>query len=142
MAAEPNAIVLDGEVVSVAGLTFAGIGDPRFTPDQRTSPHTEEAEQARRTAVVDSGAELAAIIRRSGGPVDVAAVHDPLAADPLDGEVPVILAGHTHERRVGPVLPATEVEEAPEPSPNCTSGRSGCCGSRTYTFVATTTRSR
>jgi predicted phosphodiesterase len=120
VAAEPNAIVLDDEVASVAGLTFAGIGDPRFTPDQRTSPHTDVAEQARRAAVENSGGELAATIRRSGGPVDVAAVHDPLAAEPLDGEVPVILAGHTHERRVGPVLPPAEDEAAPELAPGQT----------------------
>ncbi|MGH3659274.1 MAG: metallophosphoesterase family protein, partial [Micromonosporaceae bacterium] len=34
VAAQDNAIVLDNHVGTVAGLTFAGIGDPRFTPDK------------------------------------------------------------------------------------------------------------
>lgn len=33
VAANPNAVVLDGGVTEVAGLVFAGLGDPRFTPD-------------------------------------------------------------------------------------------------------------
>jgi predicted phosphodiesterase len=115
VAAAPNAVVLDDDVVPVAGLTFAGIGDPRFTPDQRTDPHTEDAAEVRQQAVVDSGAELAATIRSSGEPVDVAAVHDPLATGPLDGLAPLVLAGHTHERRVGPMFPPAEGEEEPEP---------------------------
>jgi len=120
VAEAPNAIVLDDELAEVAGLTFAGIGDPRFTPDQRTDPHSEEEEQARRQAVVDSGAELAATIGGAGQPVDIAAVHDPIAAEPLDGLAPVVLAGHTHERQVGPVVPPAEGDEPPEPEPDQT----------------------
>jgi predicted MPP superfamily phosphohydrolase len=37
VAANPNAVVLDGRAVEVAGLVFAGIGDPRFTPDGAVS---------------------------------------------------------------------------------------------------------
>ncbi len=33
VAANPNAVVLDGDVVEVKGLVFAGVGDPAFTPD-------------------------------------------------------------------------------------------------------------
>ena len=33
-------------------------------------------------------------------PVDVALVHDPTAATPLDGVVPLVLAGHLHKREV------------------------------------------
>jgi predicted MPP superfamily phosphohydrolase len=33
VAQNPNAIVLDGDVREVKGIVFAGIGDPRFTPD-------------------------------------------------------------------------------------------------------------
>src|SRR5690606_13631213 len=46
-------------------------------------------------------------------PVHIAAVHDPRAAAPLDGLVDYVLAGHTHERRVGPVTPPPEGEAAP-----------------------------
>jgi predicted phosphodiesterase len=119
VAEAPNAIVLDNQVTSVAGLTVAGIGDPRFTPDQRTRPHTEDGTAISQRAVVDSGAELAATIRATGSPVDLAAVHDPLAAERLDGLVPLVLAGHTHERRVGPVMPPAQ-EEPAEPVPGGT----------------------
>jgi predicted phosphodiesterase len=111
VADEPNAIVLDDSVETVAGLTIAGIGDPRFTPDQSTHPHTDEAQAAARQRVVDSGADLATTITASGESVDLAAVHDPAAAEPLDGVVPLVLAGHTHERRVGPVLSPPEAPE-------------------------------
>jgi predicted MPP superfamily phosphohydrolase len=33
VAANPNAVVLDGRAAEVGGLVFAGLGDPRFTPD-------------------------------------------------------------------------------------------------------------
>ena len=33
VAANPNAVVLDGTVAEVGGLVLAGLGDPRFTPD-------------------------------------------------------------------------------------------------------------
>lgn len=114
VAEQPNAIVLDDEVTTVAGLTIAGIGDPRFTPDQRTGPHTDEEQAAARQEVVDSGGTLADTIRTTGEPVDVAAVHDPVAAELLDGVVPLVLAGHSHERRVGPVVtaPAEQDEQA------------------------------
>lgn len=100
VAKQPNAIVLENQVKNVAGLTFAGIGDLRFTPDKLTSPpghgHTDHAIEE----VVSSGAKLADTIRRFGQPVDMALVHDPTSATPLDGEVPIVLAGHTHKREV------------------------------------------
>ena len=37
VARQPNAIVLDNTITTVAGLTIAGIGDPRFTPDKEPS---------------------------------------------------------------------------------------------------------
>ena len=33
VAQNPNAVVLDGDVREVKGIVFAGVGDPRFTPD-------------------------------------------------------------------------------------------------------------
>lgn len=85
-----NAVVLDDTVAEVAGLTIAGAADPRFTPDKST----ESAD----TAVIDSGVELAEVISRSPEGVDLAMVHDPDAADPLAGRVPLVLAGHVHKR--------------------------------------------
>lgn len=82
--------VLDDEVVDVAGLTIAGIGDPRFTPDRSTEVEDE--------TVVDAGRQLAATIEASADQVDLALVHDPAAAEPLTGLVPLVLAGHGHSR--------------------------------------------
>lgn len=117
VAEQPNATVLDDDVATVAGLTIAGIGDPRFTPDQRTGPHADEELAAERQRVVDAGATLAATIEGYGEPVDLAAVHDPLAAGPLEGVVPLMLAGHTHDRRVGPIQPPDQDPEADEEVP-------------------------
>jgi hypothetical protein len=67
--------------------------------------------------VIDTGTELAATISRQARqdqPVDIAAVHDPIAAEPLDGVVPVVLAGHRHDRFVGPVLMPEQEDETEE----------------------------
>ncbi|MGA8117770.1 MAG: metallophosphoesterase [Actinocatenispora sp.] len=100
-----GAIVLENQVRTVRGLTFAGIGDPRFTPDKETEPANPKAPEPRDEKVVDSGAQLADTIttydeKHKDHPVDVAMVHDPGAAEPLAGNVPLILAGHLHYREV------------------------------------------
>lgn len=120
VAEQPNAIVLDDEIATVEGITVAGIGDPRFTPDQRTGPFTEEEQAAIRQEVVDSGGTLAETIRAYGEPVNIAAVHDPVAAELLEGEVPIVLAGHAHNRRVGPVGPPPDDDEEVELEPGQT----------------------
>jgi predicted phosphodiesterase len=87
-----NAIVIDNaEVVTVAGLTFSGVGDPRFTPDKSTAKVADEA-------VVARVGELAEKIRGRG--IDIALVHDSTAIGPLTDTVPIVLAGHTHKRVV------------------------------------------
>jgi predicted MPP superfamily phosphohydrolase len=91
VARQPNARVLDNTVTEVDGLVFAGISDPRFTPDK-------SADGA--ASLEGTGESLAATIRTAGKKVDVAMVHDPKAAAPLAGECPVVLAGHTHKREV------------------------------------------
>ena len=95
VARQPNATVLDNSVVTVKGITFAGIGDPRFTPDKGAGASGPDRELVRYT-----GASLAGRIRVSDDRVDVAMVHDPLSADLLAFTSPVILAGHTHKRDV------------------------------------------
>ena len=47
-----------------------------------------------------SGQHLAATIATTGVPVHLAIVHDPVAAEPLNGVVPLVLAGHRHQREV------------------------------------------
>jgi len=85
-----NAIVLDNsDIVTIAGLTFSGVGDPRFTPDKSTPKIAEKA-------VVDLVAAMAATIKGKG--VDIALVHDATATTPLKDRVALILSGHTHKR--------------------------------------------
>ncbi|MDG4769585.1 metallophosphoesterase [Solwaraspora sp. WMMD792] len=100
VASQPNAIVLDNEVTEVAGLTIAGIGDPRFTPDKQTSPADGGLSKPATDQVIGVGEQLAATIRGTDEPVDIALVHDPVSAGPLSGTTPLVLAGHTHNREV------------------------------------------
>jgi predicted phosphodiesterase len=86
----PNATVRDGTTTTVAGITIAGVADPRFTPD-KTTPADDDA-------VVASGQRLADVIGSQADRVDIAVVHDPIAAGPLAGKVPLVLAGHRHHR--------------------------------------------
>ncbi|MEV6182067.1 metallophosphoesterase [Streptomyces sp. NPDC052015] len=82
----------DGRAVTLAGLRFAGIGDPQFTPDRSTVPDGDGVQEA-------AGDRLAAALRAqraAGTPVDVAIAHEPSAARRTDGEVPLVLAGHVH----------------------------------------------
>jgi predicted MPP superfamily phosphohydrolase len=95
IAAQPNATVLDDSATEVAGLTVVGMPDPRFTPDKSTGD-----DGAGEDALVASGEELAEFVGTLPSPPAIALVHDPKQAAPLDGAVPVVLAGHTHERKV------------------------------------------
>ncbi|MGH3741488.1 MAG: metallophosphoesterase, partial [Micromonosporaceae bacterium] len=91
---QPNAIVLDNHIGTVGGLTFAGIGDPRFTPDKRRNdPYTNAGLRLHNDQLVET-------IQSKHAPVDVGLIHDPSAAASLDGVTPVVLAGHLHKRSV------------------------------------------
>lgn len=92
VAEQPNAVVLDDTSTTVAGITVAGAPDPRFTPDKGAEGETETLEE--------SGQELADYIATLEEPPAIAMVHEPPQADPLDGVVPLVLAGHTHQRDV------------------------------------------
>lgn len=90
---ERGGIVLDGaEVVEVAGLRFLGRGDPRFTPDKSTADDDTPASVLERL-----GDQLLA--EAASSRPDVVVVHDARAAERVLGAVPLVLAGHTHERR-------------------------------------------
>ncbi|MER7576601.1 metallophosphoesterase [Streptomyces sp. NPDC126514] len=82
----------DGRAKTVAGLRFAGMGDPQFTPDRTNKTGAEASQEL-------AGARLASALRdqeAAGTPVDVAIAHEPSAARKVDGEVPLVLAGHLH----------------------------------------------
>ncbi len=86
----------DGRAASVAGLRFAGIGDPQYTPDRSNEQKGDPAEEL-------AGARLASALRdqkAAGTPVDVAIAHNPVAARQTDGEVPLVLAGHIHHQEM------------------------------------------
>jgi predicted MPP superfamily phosphohydrolase len=102
VAAQPNAVVLDGGGADVAGLRVWGIGDPRYTPakDQPVGPDVEQE------AAEAFAPELLRRFEASDGAddTDVLLVHDARAAADVGGEVPLVLSGHTHrarERRIG-----------------------------------------
>jgi predicted MPP superfamily phosphohydrolase len=92
---QPNATVLDDSATTVAGLTVVGARDPRFTPDPAADGDAESLEQ--------TGEDLAEVAGNLPEPPAIAMVHDPEQAPPLDGVVPLVLAGHTHERAVEPL---------------------------------------
>ncbi|WP_225099830.1 metallophosphoesterase [Streptomyces sp. CoH27] len=82
----------DARAQTVAGLRFAGIGDPQFTPDRSAVPGGDAAEQL-------AGDRLASALRDQKArrtPVDIAVAHEPAAARETDGEVPLVLCGHLH----------------------------------------------
>ncbi|MEX3102724.1 MULTISPECIES: metallophosphoesterase [unclassified Streptomyces] len=85
-----NVHVLDnGRAVTLAGLRFAGTGDPQFTPD-RSATREKGVQEA-------AGRRLAGALRL-GPPADIAVVHEPSAAREVDGTVPLVLSGHLHHR--------------------------------------------
>jgi predicted phosphodiesterase len=95
IAAQPNATVLAGTDLTVAGIGIVGVADPRFTPDKTTGDDDVGDE-----VLVQTGQTLAEVAQELADPPAIAMVHDPKQAPPLDGVVPLILAGHTHNRDV------------------------------------------
>lgn len=100
IAKQPNATVLDNSITQVDGLTFAGVGDPRHSPD-KSSGDTSKDE----TQVIAASKKLEKTAKaydkqhpQSG--VDVDMIHDPAGADVLKDTAPLILAGHIHKRRI------------------------------------------
>jgi predicted MPP superfamily phosphohydrolase len=95
IASQPNATVLDDSVTTVAGIEIAGMPDPLFTPDKSTGD-----DHAGDDLLAASGKKLADLVDTLPEVPDIALVHDPKQAAPLDGAVPLVLAGHTHRRAV------------------------------------------
>lgn len=102
VASNPNAVVLDDTVRDVAGLIVAGAGSSRFTPDKTTGD-----DNAGKEVEAQAGDALAETVQRynreNEKSVDVMMVHEPAAAQLLKDRGPLVLAGHTHERKVEPL---------------------------------------
>jgi predicted MPP superfamily phosphohydrolase len=95
MAAQANVTVLDYSAATVADVPVAGAPDPRFTPDKTTGDDDYPID-----ALEATGQRLAEVVEGLDAPPAFALVHDPKQAPALDGVVPVVLAGHTHDRQV------------------------------------------
>jgi predicted phosphodiesterase len=89
LAAVHNIQLLDGTVAEVGGVRILGIGDPAFTATNETS--TAEAAAIKQQQAPDVAARVQALRP------DVLAVHDPLLGAASQGQVPLIVAGHTHK---------------------------------------------
>lgn len=101
VATQDNAIVLDGDRAEVAGLTFWGIGDPRFTPD-KDQPSGTDAQRDRIEAFAPTVRNR--LLADGASTVDALLIHDARGAVAAAPQVPVVLAGHTHEperRKIG-----------------------------------------
>ncbi|MDO5661908.1 MAG: metallophosphoesterase [Brachybacterium sp.] len=98
VAAQPNGIVLENEIVEVEGLVIAGVGDPRFAADDDSMT---TGWQRGKDSVRNAGYQLGDTIEawneeNPDNPVDVALIHDPTEPDGLLGRTPLVLTGHMH----------------------------------------------
>jgi predicted phosphodiesterase len=99
VAATANGIVLDGDTVTVAGVTIYGLGHPAFAPALGYQVDDEAfAEKAR-----SAGPIMAADLGAATEPIDVVAVHDDRMAEAVAGRVPLVLSGHFHVGKAGVV---------------------------------------
>jgi predicted phosphodiesterase len=85
-----NVELLDETLTEVEDVSILGWADPTFTASNETS--TEEGNEIRSAESEDVAAEVETVAP------DVLAVHDARLAEPSIGAVPLVLAGHTHER--------------------------------------------
>lgn len=85
-----NVTLLDDDVVEVEGLEILGWGDPTFTASNELE--TEAGNEIRIEEAADVGAAVDDELP------DVLAVHDERLASESLGDVPLVIAGHTHER--------------------------------------------
>jgi predicted phosphodiesterase len=87
LAQVPNLTMVDGEV-RIAGIDVLGVPDPTYT-----ASNDVDTQEANSTKLELAGA-VAAVVR--GEQPDVLAVHDLRQAAGVDGDVPLVLAGHVH----------------------------------------------
>jgi predicted phosphodiesterase len=92
LAALPNVTVVHDEVVEIQGIRILGFADPTFTADNVLSRDEARAIKQQWTDAIG------ARVRRTEP--DVLAVHDPVLSARALGQVPVVIAGHVHERRL------------------------------------------
>lgn len=88
----PNVVVLDNRQVTTLGVRVIGSADPSARSTSPALPTAEElADQIR---IIDR-----LLVEAVEKPL-ILVVHDPLAARPFIGEVPILVTGHTHRLSV------------------------------------------
>lgn len=88
LAAVPNLVVVDEEVVTIGGVRVLGVADPTFTASNEL-----DTDAARRVKAL-AAPRIADLTWREQP--DVLAVHDRVLAAEAAGTVPVVVAGHVH----------------------------------------------
>lgn len=91
-----NAYVLDNSSITLSGLTFAGVGDPRFTPSKIENNRDKDPDVAATTRVFSRF--LRGDLTGETIDADILLLHDPEASKELIGLSPLILTGHLHHR--------------------------------------------
>lgn len=97
-ARDAGVLVLDGEIVEVAGMRILGDRDPKETRiGQGSASVTGET-------YTEAGERLAEVACAADEPVDLLLIHTPAVGTPVleSGCAPVQISGHTHTRQ-GPV---------------------------------------
>jgi len=92
--AHPNAMILDGQRVSVDGLSVLGLPDPSSArPGQGSVDTSDQAIQA-------ASDTLLADVKQTPMPPDIVCVHNPRMDARVIGQVPLVLCGHLHRAYV------------------------------------------
>lgn len=117
-----NVTVLNGQVVTLKGVTLLGLPNPASHRDGLGS--VDAAPQA----MTANGEKLLKVVQSLPAPPDIVAVHDPEEAVPLWNRVPLVLFGHEHRDYI-------DIKPAPDPPHTmrtvlCNAGTTGAAGFR------------
>jgi predicted phosphodiesterase len=93
IAAAPGVTALDGEPVRIDELVVSGVDDPTYTALRRPDIDEWRAEYA------SHDDETVDVVERQRP--DLLAVHNPVQASPVLGQVDTVIAGHTHSFSIG-----------------------------------------
>ncbi|WP_125185646.1 metallophosphoesterase family protein [Desulfofundulus salinus] len=93
----PRGHVLEGKVITIAGIKILGIPDPwAYRPIPGTGNYFQDQIQ-----------QLEEALARNKSKPDILLVHNPQVAEKFAGRVPVLASGHTHRpeiKQIGPSL--------------------------------------
>jgi predicted phosphodiesterase len=88
----PHVTLLDRTTHRIGAVDVLGVADPTFTADNEVS--TDEANEMK----LDTAPVVGRLVRRHDP--DVLAIHDTRQAETAAGYVPLVVAGHSHTRKV------------------------------------------